>query len=307
MKPRTRAWPVSPLLMAWSALLAPVVTSTAVPSADASVISTTDATAIAAFKAGRVVLDFDELVVPSGPCYVPLDPNQYAPLGIVISARADGSDQTHLAQLPGCGHFGTTLTPPNIIGGGTGPGSLAWRETVRFDFPAPADAIGANSDWSGSRTTLTAHRADGSVIASVSGNEGDFMGIAEPGIAYAVWKWDFDQSVAGFSLDNVTFSLPSVGVEDRPSTVSFEVGPNPFHTETWVRWSTAVWGRVGVSVYDVAGQRVASLLDEQRPPGRGAVYWRATDDRGERVPPGIYFVRIDIPGQTATRRVVRIR
>lgn len=275
--------------------------------AAASVISTTDTTAISAFKSGRVVLNFDELVVPSGPCYVPLNPNQYAASGIIISARADGSFQTNLAQLPGCGHFGSTLSAPNIIGGGTGPGSLAWRESVRFDFPTPANAIGANSDWSGSNTTLTAYNSVGGVIASVSGDQGNFMGIAEPGIAYAVWKWNFDQSVVGFSLDNVTFSIPNVGVESQPRVPSFEVSPNPFHSEAWIRWSTPGSGRVHVAVYDVKGQRVATLVDEQRAPGAGAVRWRATDERGKRLPSGIYFMRLDSSGQTAIRRVVSIR
>ena len=147
----------------------------------------------------------------------------------------------------------------------------------------------------------------GGVIASVTGNQGNFMGIAEPGIAYAVWKWNYDLSVAGFSLDNVTFSIPNVGVGTPPPTPSFQVGPNPFHAQTWIRWSTTNWGQVRISVYDVTGQRVASLVDEYRPPGAGAVSWRATDDRGARLPSGIYFLRFDCSGQTATRRVVSIR
>ena len=60
---------------------------------------------------------------------------------------------------------------------------------------------------------LTACRTDGSVIASVSGDQGSFLGIEAPDMSYALWEWDSDQSVMGFSLDNVTFSLvpePSV-------------------------------------------------------------------------------------------------
>jgi hypothetical protein len=175
--------------------------------ASAAVLSTTDPVAIAAFQSGRTILGFDEIVVPAGPCFIPLDQNQYAAQGILISAKADGSIDTHVAQLPACGHFGTTQSLPNIIGGGTGPATLGWRESVRFDFPGLATAIGAHTDQSGSNTTLTAYQANGTVITSVSGNQGTYLGISEPGIAYAVWSWNFDQSVAGFSLDNVTFSL----------------------------------------------------------------------------------------------------
>jgi hypothetical protein len=123
-----------------------------------------------------------------------------------------------VARLPGCGHFGSTHSPPNVIGGGTSP-NTGWRETVRFDFPDLADAIGAHTDASGSNTTLTAYRSDGSVIASASGDEGTFLGIAEPNISYARWEWNFDQSIPGFSLDNVTFSrTPPVPALGRHST-----------------------------------------------------------------------------------------
>jgi hypothetical protein len=273
----------------------------------ASVISTTDPAVIAAFQAGRTVLGFDELAVPPGPCYVPLDRNQYAAQGIVISSRADGSVETNLAQLPGCGDFGPTLSPPNIIGGGTGPGSLGWRESVRFDFPGRTDAIGASSDWTGSNTTLTAYKADGTVITSVSGDQGAFMGISEPAIAYAVWKWNYDESVAGFSLDNVSFSRGTAGVGEYWMLYSPIVAPNPFKAGTSVRWSLTTPARVRVGVFDLRGRRVASLLDAPQPVGEGVVRWDSRDDQGHTVPPGVYFVHVALPGRTYSQCVVRLR
>ena len=280
------------------------------PAAGASTLYTFDAAATAAFQAGRTVLTFDELVVPPGPCYVPFVRDQYAAQGILISAFADGSGQTNLTRMPDCGHFGATLTPPNIIGGGTGPGSAGWRETIRFDFPAGATAIGASSDWTGSNTTLTAYRADGSVITSVTGNQGAFFGIAEPGIAYAVWKWNYDESAGGFSLDNVTFSTATSAVRDPGAPALLEgaiVEPNPFDDEMSFRWSLPAPARVRVGVYDLGGRRVASLLDEERPAGDGSVRWDARDESGRAVSAGVYFVRVDVPGGSFSRRVVRLR
>ena len=280
------------------------------PAAGASTLYTFDPVATAAFQAGRTVLTFDELVVPPGPCYVPFVRDQYAAQGILISAFADGSGLTNLTRMPDCGHFGATLTPPNIIGGGTGPGSAGWRETIRFDFPAGATAIGASSDWTGSNTTLTAYRADGSVITSVTGNQGAFFGIAEPGIAYAIWKWNFDQDAGGFSLDNVTFSAATSAVGDpatSPLLTGAAVEPNPFDAETSFRWSLPAPARVRVGVYDLRGRLVATLLDEERPSGDGSVRWDARDDRGRSVAAGVYFVHVDVPGASFSRRVVRLR
>lgn len=173
----------------------------------ATVVVTKDSTVATAFQAGRTVLTFDEINVPP-PYFMDLPANQYAALGILITANVDGSSLTNVCQIPAMGHFGITQTPPNIIGGGVTVSGLSWRETVRFDFPVPADAIGAHTDWTGSNTTLTAYAADGTVLAAGTADQGDFVGIEVPGIAYATWRWNFDQSAQGFSLDNVVFSIP---------------------------------------------------------------------------------------------------
>lgn len=193
--------------MAHVGFVLPVATALQTSIETSAVLSTTNAAAIAAYQAGRIVLGFDELVVPSGPCFLPLDSNQYAAQAIPVSAKADGSAQTHHARLSECGNLGATQTVPNLIGGGPGAVSLGWREPICFDFPVPTNAIGAHPDFSGSNTTLTAYRSNGAVFTSTSGNQGLFLGITEPDIAHAIWTWNFDQGAAGYSLDNVTLSF----------------------------------------------------------------------------------------------------
>jgi len=203
----------------------------------AGVISTFDQGEVAAFQNGRTVLGFDEFVIGPSPCFIVLDPNEYLSLGIVIRAKENGSSSTHVATVPHCGSFGPYLSPPNAIGGGSTASDPNWREAIRFEFPQLATAIGAHNDGTGSHTTLTAYDEGGAVIASVSGDEGAFMGIEEPGIAYALWTWDFDQSIPGFALDNVTFSI----VEGIPALgpIGLWAGALLLHTAgTWcmIRW-----------------------------------------------------------------------
>ena len=175
----------------------------------ATVISTFSPTEIADFQSGRVVIDFDDISVPA-PYHQVLNPLHYDTLGIEFRGGATGSTTINIAQLPQLGTFPGHSTP-NIIGGGTSPVGTDWRESIRFDFPGLlADAIGALSDGTGSNTTLTAYALDGSVITSVSGDQGSFLGIEDTGISYAVWSWNFDQTATGFSLDDVTFSLHQV-------------------------------------------------------------------------------------------------
>ena len=63
-----------------------------------------------------------------------------------------------------------------------------------------------------------------------------------------------------------------------------------------------------ITVYDVAGLRIARLLDAPRAAGPGAVAWNGRGDDGVPTPSGTYFIRLEIPGHDAvTRRVVRTR
>ncbi len=56
---------------------------------------------------------------------------------------------------------------------------------------------------------------------------------------------------------------------------------------------------VRVTLYDVAGRRLETILDRRLSAGTHAVKWA----RGT-VPPGVYVLRVDLGGRTATRRVV---
>lgn len=64
---------------------------------------------------------------------------------------------------------------------------------------------------------------------------------------------------------------------------------------------------VRVSVFDVAGRRVRTLLEEPVAPGRHAVAWDLRTDTAVRVAAGVYFVRLDAAGDTRTRRIVVVR
>jgi len=58
-----------------------------------------------------------------------------------------------------------------------------------------------------------------------------------------------------------------------------------------VRLGIAHAGRVQVNVYDVAGRKVRTLADRVFPAGETKLVWDGTDDAGEKVGRGVYFVR----------------
>jgi hypothetical protein len=68
--------------------------------------------------------------------------------------------------------------------------------------------------------------------------------------------------------------------------------PNPFNPSTTIRFELPRDGHVTLDVFDVAGRRVASLLDGPRPAGTGSVTWNGRDVQGEPVSSGVYLYRL---------------
>jgi len=72
-------------------------------------------------------------------------------------------------------------------------------------------------------------------------------------------------------------------------TMLFQNTPNPFNSSTAIHFQICESGNVTITVYDILGQRVCSLLDEVRHEGHHMVLWDGRDRNGQLQPSGIYF------------------
>jgi len=63
---------------------------------------------------------------------------------------------------------------------------------------------------------------------------------------------------------------------------------------------------VRIEVLDVSGRRVRTLVAQWQPPGRYTTEWDGLDDRGQRMPPGVYHYRMRAGSFSAARRVVLV-
>jgi hypothetical protein len=78
--------------------------------------------------------------------------------------------------------------------------------------------------------------------------------------------------------------------------------PNPFNPETKISFSIAGSEdnkqRVSISVFNIRGQKVKTLVDKAIIPGRYSVIWNSKDQNGKPVSSSIYFYKLDIDGKT---------
>ena len=68
--------------------------------------------------------------------------------------------------------------------------------------------------------------------------------------------------------------------------------PNPFNPSTTIRYDVALHSRVTIAIYNLLGQRISLLVNEEKSPGRYTAIWNGKSDEGGHVATGVYFYRI---------------
>jgi flagellar hook assembly protein FlgD len=83
--------------------------------------------------------------------------------------------------------------------------------------------------------------------------------------------------------------------------------PNPFNPATTISFSLAENARVNLTVYNLRGQRIFSLISGEINAGRHEVIWKGRDFQGNAVPAGIYFYRLETENFTAMKKMLFIK
>jgi hypothetical protein len=84
-------------------------------------------------------------------------------------------------------------------------------------------------------------------------------------------------------------------VPETPAHLSAQiedVSPNPLRSRTRIAFAIDRRGEAILTIHDVSGRRVATLLDGPRDAGRHFATWDGLDDGGREVPSGLYFARL---------------
>ena len=83
--------------------------------------------------------------------------------------------------------------------------------------------------------------------------------------------------------------------------------PNPFNPETLIRYALPGASRVRLEIFNIAGQRVRTLVEEQQPAGTHSAVWDGRDTEGRQAAGGVYFYRLTAGGGEAVRRMVLVK
>ena len=84
--------------------------------------------------------------------------------------------------------------------------------------------------------------------------------------------------------------------------------PNPFNPATEIVFSLPTPTRVSLNVYDLGGQRVATLLrGASLPAGESVQRWNGRDDAGRPLATGVYLYRLEGPTWTLSRKMTLLK
>ena len=68
--------------------------------------------------------------------------------------------------------------------------------------------------------------------------------------------------------------------------------PNPFNPTTAIRYEISVAAQVELTVYDILGREVITLVRARQPAGAHSIQWHGRDAAGREVSSGVYIYRL---------------
>ena len=83
--------------------------------------------------------------------------------------------------------------------------------------------------------------------------------------------------------------------------------PNPFNPSTTISFTIQEDSKIELSVYNIKGQKIKSLLSDQIAAGKHSIVWNGEDASGKKVSSGIYLYKLQTQAVTQTRKMLLLK
>ncbi len=114
----------------------------------------------------------------------------------------------------------------------------------------------------------------------------------------------------GYTDNNGTYDIsisPTLVDEDMPRGFRLHQNyPNPFNPSTTIPYSIDKSGYVNLSVYNIMGQKVRTLIDDHQPAGSHVVIWNGFDGDGNNAGAGVYIYQLKRINHSESRKMLLI-
>jgi O-glycosyl hydrolase len=120
-------------------------------------------------------------------------------------------------------------------------------------------------------------------------------------------------------------NVPATGVQGRVEPIRqfrlWQNYPNPFsakgrgtpagvafgNPETTIDYELGASGHINLSVFNIKGEKVKTLIAAKQQAGKHTVRWCGNDEAGEALVSGIYWYRLEAEGMMAAKKMILVR
>jgi hypothetical protein len=121
-------------------------------------------------------------------------------------------------------------------------------------------------------------------------------------------SWDFLRSEITQALEEADDTAVEEVATSIPQSFSLsQNAPNPFNSETLIRFELPQPSQVELGIYNLLGQPVALLVQGPSQAGRFAVRWDGRDQEGRPSTSGVYLYRLRVDEGTEVRKLLLLR
>jgi len=120
-----------------------------------------------------------------------------------------------------------------------------------------------------------------------------------------MWYSGYDGSIwrIGYATDSTLVSINSEHPNLTPNSYRLDQNyPNPFNPSTVISYQIPLTGFVTLKVYDVLGNEIATLINEEQNAGSHSIDFNAA-----QLSSGIYFYRLDTEKFSETKSMILIK
>ena len=144
-------------------------------------------------------------------------------------------------------------------------------------------------------------------------------------IEFSLIPWHDNQGEGIIQIDVFDLAIPSeniiidvVFISNSTNTEETKLGietryslsdnfPNPFNSTTSISYYLYVDSKVQMSIYDVLGNQIITLVDDFEDQGNKLVFWNGKDDNGIDLVSGSYIYTLNINGHLQSSKMTLLK
>ncbi|MDP8232930.1 MAG: T9SS type A sorting domain-containing protein [Candidatus Zophobacter franzmannii] len=217
----------------------------------------------------------------------------------------------------GAGWFGAgimSLQPTNLLNFGDGylkfhidiPAHIsfqigiidAWGNQSYVNFPAHQTTYGLvrNGQW-------------GQASIPVDDLRGELIDLRM--LSYEFVILEVSGAQCEFAIDNIYWDGGTVSNDEETAEISnFELNqnyPNPFNPSTTISYNLNEKSFVEIEIYNLKGQKINTLLSDNRAKGNHSVEWDGKDQSKHHVSSGVYFYKLKVNDQSSMKKMILLK